>query len=96
MQIEHVKRAWRVPDLSPAERLVLVELTDAAHSETRLAFPSRKRICRNTGLHAKTVQLALRELVSKTYIGEVRAAARGRTRTFTVRPENWPDPSTKE
>lgn len=91
-----VKRAWRVPALTSAERLVLCELADAASDDTRLAWPSRDRLCSHTGLHAKSVQLALRRLIALGYVTESKAAARGRVRTFRLHPDTWPSPPPRE
>lgn len=92
MRAEHVTAARRVPGLTPAERLVLAELTEHANADGTNAYPSRSRLCALTGLSDESVRRVLRRLLKLGYIGQQASAHRGKTRTFAVHPHRWPNP----
>lgn len=55
-------RAWQVPNLTPATRLVLLDLADCADHEGRNAYRSERTIAGYIQLDVRTVKRAIKEL----------------------------------
>jgi hypothetical protein len=64
-------------ELTPTQRHVLLVLANYVNDDTRTAYPSLGRICRQTGLSERAVRMALRALESFGLIGTRLNAAVG-------------------
>jgi hypothetical protein len=69
---------WEVPDLTVAQRLVMLRLADCADYEMGSAWPSVGRMARECGVDVRTVQRALRELEHRALISVQKAATQHR------------------
>lgn len=64
MSLSANRWAWMVPNLKPAERLVLLCYADHANAHAN-AWPTNERVAIFTGLSRRTVQRALEALVDR-------------------------------
>lgn len=87
MSIALMTAAWRLRDLSPTQKLVLLSLADNANDQGE-CYPSMKQISERTGLTDRAVRAAIRSLESA---GIVQSSARSGTSTvylLTIEPRN--------
>lgn len=89
MSKEAIKKAWEVPGLTPAQRLVLLKLAYRSRKPKFHAWPSVKTIQRDTGLSRSTVQVALRQLEAKRLIRDIgmRVGYKNQVRVYQILQE---------
>lgn len=79
-------KAWDIPGLTAAERLVLLALADCADREGRNAFKSRTTIAHHVQLKVRTVQRALQSLKLKGHIAIQELPRQHRPTTYRLFP----------
>jgi DNA-binding transcriptional MocR family regulator len=79
--VDLVRRALRVPRLTPAEKIVLVEYAERANSEG-IAWGSARKMAEDIGIRTRTVERARAQLVRR---GLLRVEQAGGGRTVSTR-----------
>jgi len=74
------------PRLTPADKLVLISVAHAVNERRRdgLAWPSQKRIGKETGLNRRTVRLAIDRLLDLKYLVETKGWTRTSSREYRL------------
>ena len=77
MSYGHILAAWKVPGLTPREKVVLLALADCMNATTGMCFPSAPRIGEMTGLHPRSVWTVLGLLEEKGIITRINRELEG-------------------
>ena len=77
MSYGHILAAWKVPGLTPREKVVLLALADCMNATTGMCFPSAQRIGEMTGLHHRSVWTVLGLLEEKGVITRINRELEG-------------------
>jgi DNA-binding transcriptional regulator YhcF (GntR family) len=72
MSLRQTYAAWRVSDVTPLEKLVLLALADYASENGKNIYPKVASLATKTCLSERTVQRCLKELENKTYVQIIR------------------------
>lgn len=83
MSIRQITKAWETPDLSMAQKLVLVKICDNAN-DAGVAFPSINRVAKECCCNRSTVMRAIEGLVQKGLV-EVKKGGNGRSNRYTLK-----------
>ena len=71
MSYGHILAAWKVPGLTPREKVVLLALADCMNATTGMCFPSARRLSEMTGIHDRSVWRVLGLLEEKGLITRI-------------------------
>ena len=71
MSYGHLIAAWKVPGLTPREKVVLLALADCMNATTGMCFPSARRLSEMTGIHDRSVWRVLGLLEEKGLITRI-------------------------
>lgn len=77
MSYGHLLAAWKVPGLTPREKVVLLALADCMHATTGMCFPSARRLGEMTGLQPRRVWEVLGALEEKGLITRINRELEG-------------------
>jgi hypothetical protein len=84
MAVEVWSLAWFAPLPKPAEKIVLLKLSDAAHADGRNAYPSVRTIARQCCIDPRTVQRSLHALCDDHWIAVQARPSQHRPTTYMV------------
>jgi hypothetical protein len=93
MSIEIMARVWGVPNLKPAEMLVLLCYADHAQDGGGGAFPSVARVAQRCGMKTKNVRTIIHRLRRRGLLTVEEPAKRYRPTTYRVSVDLPPDRS---
>ena len=77
MSYGHLIAAWKVPGLTPREKVVLLALADCMNATTGMCFPSARRIGEMTGIYYRSVWEVLGILEEKGIITRINRELEG-------------------
>lgn len=86
MSVHVSSKVWRLR-LPPVEKLVMLKLADCADDQGRNAYPAVQTIADEVGVNARTVQRAIRGLLSAGLIELTAAANRYRPNCYRLYPD---------
>jgi hypothetical protein len=84
MSVDVMRLAWRVADLTPAQKVVLLALADHADAEGGHVYPSVARLVVKTSCGERTVRRALGQLREAKIIQVVQAASHHRSTEYRL------------